>query len=92
MSRKEAINYIRTHKNGTLKDLVEHIGAQNVKALESTGYIQRGQEKISRTDTWAPTTMALKRNTQKSNETFTDKILNFINYPLIKNITKPHLV
>lgn len=92
ISRKEAISYICQNKKGTIKDLTKNIGAKNVKALELTGFIQRGQEKLSKDDSWAITSVA--RNViheSNKSQTFMDKIHDFINYSLMRNTTKPKL-
>lgn len=54
MSKKEAIKYVYEHKNGSLSDLRKVIGTKNVKSLELTGFIQRGQE-TTKVDSWAST-------------------------------------
>lgn len=54
MTRKEAIKYVYENENGSLKELRKIIGSKNVKSLELTGFIQRGQE-TTKVDSWAST-------------------------------------
>lgn len=54
LSRKEAIQYVFSHKKGTLDELTNAIGSGNVKALSITGLIKRGQENSTK-NSWAVT-------------------------------------
>lgn len=92
ISKKEAITYICQEKNGTMKDLIKNLGSTNVKALEVTGFIKRGQEKKSKEDTWATTSISRQIfYKEESKKTFMDKVHNYINYSLMRNTTKPSL-
>ena len=93
ISRKDAINYISKNEHGTMKELKENIGPQNIKSLELTGFIKRGQEKKSKEDTWAVTTNSNYIKNNKNNKiTLMDKVHNFINYSLMKNTSKPDFI
>ncbi len=95
MTKKEAIEFIRNleTKNGTLKSLETKIGKANVRTLELTGFIKRGQEKSSKEDSWASTSLINNGiATNMNNKSIMDKISDFINYTLMKKTTKPHLV
>lgn len=90
MKRKETLKYLRTHKCGSLKDLIDISDKEIVKGFELTGIIKRGQEP-DRSSSYEFTDEGLRIDKYANLDnyykpTILDKIQNFINKKtIIKN-------
>lgn len=89
MKRKQTLKYLREHKCGSIKSLIDVSDEKIVKGFELTGVIKRGQEP-DRSSSYEFTNEGLRIDKYANLDdyykpSFLDKIQNFINQ---KTITK----
>lgn len=87
MTHNETTKLILNQKNGTIKELTDTIGEEEVNSLILTGKIQLF-ENINKVQTWRVSVKFFNYSQEENfKENLMQKIHNFINFRLFKKIT-----